>query len=54
MKREVDPLDSGHRLGAFKDFDVRLFAAFSKTSAIELAVYDSQLRFLAVTTLLPR
>jgi PAS domain S-box-containing protein len=48
MRREDQPLDSGHRLGALKDFDVQLLAAFPKTSAIELAVYDSRLRFLAV------
>jgi len=48
MKRKDEPLDNGHRLGDFKDFDAQLLAAFSKTSAIEVAIYDSQLRFLAV------
>jgi PAS domain-containing protein len=48
MKSEDVALDNGHRLEPFKDFDTQLLAAFSKTSAIELAVYDSQLRFRAV------
>jgi len=48
MKTENELLDSGRRLAALKDFGAQLLGAFSSTSAIELAIYDSQLRFRAV------
>lgn len=50
MKKEDEPLDDGKRLGARDALDesTRFVAAFSRTSAIALAVYDSQLRFRVV------
>jgi hypothetical protein len=48
VKTEDEPLDSGRRLAALRDFGVRLLRAFSNSSAIELAIYDNQLRFRAV------
>jgi PAS domain S-box-containing protein len=48
MKKEDESLDSEHRLGSVKDLDAQLAAAFSKTSAIGLAIFDKQLRFRTV------
>ena len=49
-KNRKRDLDDGDQLGGFHAFDelAPLLAAFSQTSAIELAVYDNQLRFRAV------
>jgi signal transduction histidine kinase len=47
MKRD-DPVDNRNRRGALSDFEEQLLAAFSRTSAIELAIYDNQLHFRAV------
>jgi PAS domain S-box-containing protein len=49
MKKEDYPLDNAKQLGAVKNLDAQqLAAAFSKTSAVALAIFDNQLRFRTV------
>jgi transcriptional regulator with PAS, ATPase and Fis domain len=48
MKRRDEPLGSEPGLGAVKRLTAQLAAAFSKTSAVALAIFDNQLRFRAI------
>jgi signal transduction histidine kinase len=47
MKKD-ESSDNGKRLRAVKDLDAQLSSAFSKASAVELAILDNQLRFRSV------
>jgi hypothetical protein len=50
-KAENKALENRHNLVEALGESVRLVASFSNASAIELAVYGNQLRFLAVNLL---
>jgi hypothetical protein len=52
MEKEDKPLDNGRRLRAVEDLDAPLAAAFSRTSAIALAIFDNQQHFRFVNNAL--
>lgn len=52
MKKEDYPWTTQSKLGAVKNLDAQLAAAFSKTSAIALAIFDNQLRFRTVNNVM--
>src|SRR3984893_17899643 len=54
QRKENEPLDNGHPLGVLNHLaqSAQLLAAFSRTSAIGLAIIDNQIRFRSVNNAL--